>query len=441
MRTFTMVMAAVVVASLMGGVSSADWLQFRGPNGNGHIGKLSHPLKWSSENNIAWSQAIPGGGWSSPIVVGDRVFVTAAVDPDNTKPMGFAGGVRNMRGKKATAPLDFRLICLRLQDGSILWETSLANEQPKYAIHPSNTYATESPTSDGQHVFCYFAAVGQVAAVDLDGNVTWSTNIGAFSSGNGFGTGSSLALMDNQLFVQCDNDQSSFVVALDKANGNEIWKRERSSKTSWSTPFLWKHGEKTDLVICGSGTVTGYEPKTGKLRWELTNVSTAFTASPTSDGERVFFGNSGPMSQGPLIALDPGIEGKTKLDTDELPEGVAWAQMRAGPGMASPVVSGEYLYVCTRGILSCYNGKTGERVYKSRLPRCKSITASCWADDKHVFLLDESGKTFVIKAGPEFEIVGTNQIEDLFWSTAAVTDGALLLRGAEKLYCIRQPQP
>lgn len=440
-RATISILTLVFTFSLMLHEIRADWPQFRGPAGNGHIGKLSHPLEWSAEKNVAWSQSIPGGGWSSPIVVGDRVYVTAAVDPDNTKPMGFAGGVRNMRGKKPDTSLDFKLLCLSLQDGKILWETSLAQKQPKYPIHPSNTYATESPTSDGKHIFCYFAAIGEVAAVDMDGKVAWSTNVGAFPSGNGFGTGSSLALLDDQLFVQCDNDESSFVVALNKQNGKEVWKKERSSRTSWSTPFLWKRGDATDLVICGSGTVTGYDPATGDQRWRLTDVSSAFTASPASDGERIFFGNSGPMSQGPLIALGPGIEGTMKLDTENPPEGVAWAQLRAGPGMASPVVSGDYLYVCSRGILCCYNGKTGERVYKSRLPRCKSITASSWADDEHVFLLDESGKTFVIKAGPEFEIVATNQMDDLFWSTAAVTEGALLLRGAEKLYCIRAPQP
>ncbi len=147
------------------------------------------------------------------------------------------------------------------------------------------------------------------------------------------------------------------------------------------------------------------------------------------------------MSQGPLIALEPGIAGTMKLDTDNPPEGVADAQLISGAGMPSPVVSGDYLYVSSRSILCGSNGKTGERVYKSRLPRYKSITTSSRADDEHVFLPDESGKTFVIKVIPEFEIAATNQTDDLFWSTAAITNGALLLRGAEGLYYIRDPQP
>ena len=441
MRVVTFVLAWILVGSYLLDESFADWPQFRGPAGNGQIGELNHPVQWSMEQNLAWSRPIPGGGWASPIVVGERVFVTAAVDGNNTKPLGFTGGVRNMRGKRPTQPLDFKLICLSLKDGSVQWETSLVRKQPKYPIHPSNTYATESPTTDGKHVFCYFAAIGEVTAVDLDGKVVWSVNVGAFPSGNGFGTGSSLALKDGKLFLQCDNDKDSFVVALDAATGKEVWKQKRSSRTSWSTPFLWARGKRTDLVICGSGTVTGYDPNTGNTQWHLTNVSSAFTASPASDATHIFLGNSGPLSQGPLFAVGPEIQGEVSLDVSELPKGVAWAQLRSGPGMTSPVVSGEYLYVCSRGFLSCYLAKTGERIYKSRLPRAKSITASAWADDKHVFLLDEAGKTFVIKSGAEFKVVGENQLDDLFWSTPAVTQGTLLVRGVNKLYCIREKTP
>ena len=421
--------------------SLADWPQFRGPNGNGYIGKLNHPAQWSLKQNLAWSQPVPGGGWSSPIIIGKRVFITTAVDSKNTKPLGHAGGVRNMRGKKPTEPFDFKLICLSLEDGSLQWEKILAQVQPKYAIHPSNTYSTESPVTDGKHVFCYFATIGKVTAVDMKGKLTWTVDVGAFPSGNGFGTGSSLILSDGKLYLQCDNDKDSFIVALDSATGKEKWKRKRSSRTSWSTPFIWKHGKRTDLVICGSETVTGYDPSTGKTNWRLTNTRSAFTASPASDGKYIFLGNSGPFRQGPLLAIGPEIQGESRLDTSKLPKGVIWAKLRGGPGMASPVVSGNHIYVCSRGFLSCYNTKTGQQAYKSRLPSTKSIAASMWADDHHIFLLDESGKAFVIKAGSEFKIIRENQLDDLFWSTPAITNGALLLRGANRLYCIREKTP
>jgi len=441
MRNFCLFFVWFLAGSSFINQSFADWPQFRGPNGNGYIGKLNHPTQWSMKQNLAWSHPIPGGGWSSPIIVGKRVFVTTAVDSKNTKPLGHAGGVRNMRGRKPTEPFDFRLICLSLENGSLQWEKSLARKQPKYAIHPSNTYSTESPVTDGKHIFCYFATIGKVASVDLEGKLAWAVDVGAFPSGNGFGTGSSLTLSDGKLFIQCDNDKDSFVVALDTATGKEKWKRKRSSRTSWSTPFIWKQGKRTDLVICGSGTVTGYDPATGKTNWRLTNTRSAFTASPASDGKYIFLGNSGPFRQGPLLAIGPDIEGESRLDTRKLPKGVVWAKLRGGPGMASPVASGDYIYVCSRGFLSCYNTKTGQQAYKSRLPSSKSIAASMWADEKHVFILDESGKSFVIKSGPEFKVLGENDLDDLFWSTPAVANGALLLRGANKLYCIWEKKP
>ena len=416
----------------------ADWPQFRGPTGDGRVNVISHPKKWSTKENLAWSQAIAGGGWSSPIILGKKVFLTTAIDSKNTKPLGHAGGVRNMRGKKPTEPFDFKLICLNIQDGSLNWQKTITKKQPKFSIHPSNTYATESPVTDGKHVFCYFAAIGKVAAVDFEGQLVWNVDVGAFPSGNGFGTGSSLTLSKGKLFIQCDNDQDSFVLALDVANGKEIWKSKRSSRTSWSSPFLWKNKKRTDLVVCGSGTVTGYDPASGKTNWRITNARSAFTASPASDGRYIFLGNSGPMSQGPLFAIGPEVSEESKLDITKLPKGIKWAIQRGGPGMASPVVSGEYLYVCSRGFLSCYSTNSGKRIYKSRLPSSKSIAASMWADDEHIFLMDESGKTFVVRSGKEFEILAENQLDDLFWSTPAVSNGNLLLRGSNKLYCIRE---
>ena len=441
MRTAVFIFACLLSGAFFVNQSLADWPQFRGPNGNGYIGDLKHPAQWSMKKNMAWSRPVPGGGWASPIVIGERVFITTAVDSKNTKPLGHAGGVRNMRGKRPTEPLDFKLICLSLKDGSLQWERSVAREQPKYAIHPSNTYSTESPVTDGKHIFCYFASIGKVAAVGLKGKVVWSIDVGAFPSGNGFGTGSSLTLNDDKLFLQCDNDKDSFVLALDTATGKEQWKQKRSSTTSWSTPFIWKHEKRTDLVICGSGTVTGYDPASGKTNWKLTNTRSAFTASPASDGKYIFLGNSGPFRQGPLLAIGPSINGESKLDSTNMPKGIIWAKPRGGPGMSSPVVSGDYLYICSRGFLTCYNKKTGQEAYKSRLPSAKSIAASMWADEEKIFLMDESGKTFVIKSGPEFKILLENELDDLFWATPAITDGTLLLRGANKLYCIREKQP
>ncbi len=425
---------ALALASVS--VSQAQqWPQFRGPHGNGVLDRLEHPEVWGADANLAWSVETPGGGLSSPIVAGERVFLTTAVGAN--RPVSFAEGVRDMRPKRPEQALKFQVICLSLKDGSKLWEKTIEEKRPEYPIHASNSYATESPATDGEHVFVYFAATGTVAALDLAGQEIWRQNVGAYPTGNGFGPGSSLAFGDGNVFIQCDNDQSSFVVAFDAATGKQAWRKDREGRTSWSTPLYWKNQNRSELVTCGSGFVTSYDPKTGEELWTLTGISSAFSASPAADEERLYFGNSGPRSSGPLIAVNSKMTGRQAFSSDAEMQDVAWSKMNAGPGMSSPVSLGGYLYIPGRGILTCYSAADGAVAFKERLP-LQSMAASVWAAGQRVFLLDENGKTVVLEVGPEMKIVATNQIDDLFWSTPAAAGNSLLLRGVKKLYCIRQ---
>jgi outer membrane protein assembly factor BamB len=429
-----------VVATVVGccanlAVLADDWPMFRGPLGNGVLESTPHPVAWGEGNNIAWSVAIEGGGWSSPVVTSDRVFVTTAVG--HGKPVGFMDGVRNMRSTKPSEPIEFRLICLSLENGSLIWQKTLAKKAPQHPIHPSNTYATESPATDGQHVFTYFAAIGLVTAHDLDGNELWQREIGSYPSGNGFGTGSSVTIDDERVFVQCDNDESSFMIALDKSNGSQVWKKPREGRTSWSTPLVWKNANRTEVIACGSGFVTSYDPATGNELWKVSGIGMSFSGSPAADDERVYFGNSGPRSNGPLVAIGSQATGEFSFDAQNQSDQVAWFHMQAGPGMSSPIAVADVLYVPSRRIMTAYDVNEGTRLFKERL-NLQSTAASMWGSKDYVFLLDETGQTLVIKTGPQFEVVGQNTIDDLFWSTPAVAGNSLLLRGANKLYCIRE---
>ena len=436
MRIVALVIVTTFVFVAGDVLSAQDWPQFRGPLGNGVVPNLEHPEKWSYDENIAWSCEIPGGGLSSPIVIGEKVFVTTA-DGAN-KPVNFAGGVADMRPKKAESPLKFKVICLKLSDGSKVWEKTLATAKPKYGIHVSNSYATESPASDGKHVFAYFAAIGLVAAIDQDGNEIWRNEIGAYPTGNGFGTGSSITVGDQKVFVQCDNDESSFVVAFDSKTGKEAWRKPRDSRTSWATPIFWENNVRNELITCGSGFVCSYDPANGETLWKMDGIGMSFSASPAANADRVFFGNSGPRSSGPLVAVSAGMSGERQFSATAKMEKMPWAKMQSGPGMSSPVVVGDYLYVTGRSLLTCYSASTGEVVYKNRI-QLGSTAASLWAAGDRVFILDEKGKTLVVKCGPEFEVLATNQINgDVFWSTPAVAGKSLLIRGAKKLYCIRK---
>ncbi len=420
-------------------VNAADWSQFRGGTA-GRLERITHPLEWDAQINVAWSVPMSGAGWSSPVVVRDRIFLTAAVPADGSRPKGMMAGVSSMATYRNAKPVKhtFVVICLNVSDGRKLW-SRVVTEQVPPVVHPSNTYATETPATDGERVFTFFATTGDLIAWDLDGTRLWKQNVGTFKSGNGFGTGSSLAVADGNVFIQYDNDESSFVVAFDTASGQQVWRDNRSTRTSWSSPLVWKNELRSELVTCGAGVVTSYAPANGDVLWKLSGMESAFSASPAVGTDHIYFGMSGPGSAGPLVALPAGTGGEIQLNSKFEAEQVAWSLTRSGPGMASPVISNGYLYIPgSGGILNCYDEMTGERVYRTRVPRMATVAASLWADEEHVFILDENGTTHVIQSGPVFKLVSTNSIDDLFWSTPAVAGETLLLRGVEKLYCIRR---
>lgn len=417
---------------------SADWQQFRGGVA-GKFTELKHPMLWDNETNVAWSVPMQGSGWSSPVVAGDRVFMTAAIPADGSRPKGMMAGVASMGTYRSAKPVKYQFVvsCLNLKDGNQLW-TRTVDEMVPAVVHPSNTYATESPATDGQRLFSYFATTGSLIAWDMDGNEIWKKNVGPFKSGKGFGTGSSLAVADGRVFLQFDNDEQSFVVAYRTEDGQQVWRDDRSTRTSWSTPLIWDTGAQKELVTCGSGVVTSYDPADGKILWRLSGIQSSFSASPSTDSDHIYFGNSGPMSAGPLVAVKAGTRGEVQLDEKFESDKVVWSRTKSGPGMASPVVAKGYLYIPgSGGILNCYEAKTGERVYRTRVSKMGTVVASLWADDDRVFILDENGHTNVIQVGPEFKVLATNSVSDLFWSTPAIAGDALLLRGVEKLYCIR----
>jgi len=287
-------------------------------------------------------------------------------------------------------------------------------------------------------VFTFFATTGSLTAWSLEGELLWRRELGSFKTGNGFGTASSLAVSNDRVFVQFDNEENSFVASFNSDNGEEVWRAKRKSGTSWATPLIWRSGAQEQLVTCGSGIVTAYNPDDGEVIWRVDGVESSFSASPAIDDERVYFGNSGPMSAGPLVAVPSNSRGEIRLNGDFEAQDVAWSRTRSGPGMASPVVSGGRLFIPgSGGILNCYDAASGERIYRTRVPNMGTVAASLWADDQHVFILDENGSTYVIESAPEFRLSATNSIDDLFWSTPAVAGDTLLLRGVERLYCIR----
>ncbi|MBK9387841.1 MAG: PQQ-like beta-propeller repeat protein [Planctomycetes bacterium] len=431
----------LLFASLSGTSEPSDWPGFRGPGGRNVVAARAFPPDWSAERNLAWSVEIAGGGLSSPVVVGERVFVTTAVGNGDEIPQGMSGGLKSPMsrgggGPKPTLELSYRVLCLSLADGKTLWEREVGKNVPAFAVHPSNSFATESPTTDGQRVFAVFGALGRVVALDLEGKLLWRAEIGVQKTSNDFGWAISPIATQGLVLVQSDNDESGYLVAFDAATGEERWRDDRGKGTSWGSPVLWPAEGGEQLVCCGEGRVVAYDPKSGEQRWRVEGFGGSFSSSPAWDEERLYFGNSGPGRPGPLVAVPKSARGVIDLGAEK--PAVAWSVEKAGPGFSSPVVAGGFVYVLgSAGVLACYDAKSGERLYRERLPDAATIVASPWVAGDELFVLDEVGKTFVVKLGKSFEIARTSQLDGIYWATPSIAGNALLLRDARKLHCIR----
>jgi outer membrane protein assembly factor BamB len=273
--------------------------------------------------------------------------------------------------------------------------------------------------------------------VDAGGDVVWTRELGMFPMNADFGTGSALATAAGNVFVQCDNDESSFVAAFRMTDGEPAWRVERPKGSAWASPIAWTRGEVADLVVCGPGTVTGYAPESGEVRW-VVDVGGTFSSSPAIDGDLLIVGNSGRMQRGPLLAIDASVEGEVDAKESGADGPIAWNVGRAGPSFASPVaVNGMVWVINSQGILTCRDAATGEELYDERLPDARSVVSCPWTDGENVYILGEGGQTYVVAAAPEYELVATNEIEGTFWSTPSAAGGSLLLRSADSLICIR----
>ena len=433
-----------------------NWTQFRGPGGDGVAKESQIPAEWDKEKNIQWKVQIAGFGWSQPIIWGDKVFVTSAVSDKQKKPAaGFGGGGGGFGkggfggGRPPDAVYQFEISCLNAADGKVIWKQTAAEQKPTIPIHGSNTYATETPVTDGERVYAYFGMTG-VFCYDFSGKQLWKADLGSYTMTMGYGTGSSPVLADGRLFIQCDNEQKSFLAALDAKTGKELWRTPRSERTGWSTPLVWKTKDRTEIVCLGTPKVRAYDPATGKQLWELGGMNGQPHASMVANGDMLFvgtggspgfgggFGGGGGASGGtkPLFAVKAGASG----DISKSDDAVAWHLTQGGPSMASPLLYEGHIYVLDQrgGLLSCHDAKTGKQVYRERLSGGRGFTASPWAGNGKLFCLDDGGQTFVIQAGPEFKLLGKNSIGEMCWSSPAMAGGALFLRTVDYLYCIKE---
>jgi outer membrane protein assembly factor BamB len=382
---------------------------------------------------------IPGRGWSSPIVWGDRIFVTSSVSEGDTempKKGLYLGGDRDTASDKTHR---WMVYCIDLASGKILWEQVAHKGVPRHPLHLKNTYASETPVTDGERIYAYFGNVG-LFCYGLDGKPLWSKEFASLKTSNNWGTAASPVLYEDKLFIQNDNDQQSFLVALNKETGEQIWRVERDEKSNWATPYIWKNQQRTELVTAGRGKIRSYNLD-GQLLWELGGMSSIVIPTPLAkDG--LLYVTSGYVGdkKRPLFAIRPGAHGDISLgDNETSSQFILWCQKQGGPYNPSPIVYGDFLYVLyDRGFLSCYDARTGSEVYsrKQIAAGATAFTASPWANDGKLFCLSEDGDTFVIQAGPEFKVLGRNALNEMCIATPAAVRGSLILRTLTKLYRI-----
>lgn len=426
--------AFCILLALPAAARADDWPQLRGSSGGVVDSKLLPPASWGPSENVAWKFAVPGHGWSSPIVVGGRVFVTTCVADEKVKAPK-TGYYAPLDAKKHAGEHRWLLLCLDAATGKVLWEREAHRGEPQHPIHVKASYASETPASDGERIYAYFGNVG-LYCYDVAGKLLWSRTWDVVPTRLRWGTGASPILHGDRLYLVNDNEKESFLVAIDKRTGKDVWKVARDEKSNWATPFVWVHPKRTEIITCGTKKVRSYDLD-GKLLWELGPMSSICVPMPVT-GHGLLYVSSG-YEYGrprPVYAVRPGASGDISLGKDETSnQFVAWYREPAGAYHPTPLLLGDYLYVLySTGYLACFDARTGKTVYdRQRLEGF--FTASPWTCDGKIFCLSEEGTTYVVKAGPTFEHLSENRLDEVTMATPAIADGRLFLRTFDSLYC------
>ena len=461
-------LAMVSTVGLVVGAAGPEWPRFRGPEGN-PVSMVKLPDTWSKTQNVEWTAVIPGRGWSSPIVTGNRVFVTAATtDGVSKKPQvgtQYSNEYVAQLQKQGLSEKDIEakvmerdfelpnevtlhyfLYCVDLKTGKVNWKQEYHTGRPPGGRHRKGSFTSETPVTDGKLVYVYATSLG-LWAYDMKGRVVWKTPLENDPIYGDFGTGASPVLAGNLLVIVSDNEKQQFIAAFDKKTGKQVWRTNRDIKagnsaaarrTGWSTPYVWTTPGRTELVTIGPGFAISYD-LTGKELWRLAGMGGGPIPSPyASGGLLILNGGAGGL----LAAVKPGATGLLVAvgSGDTKPSAhVAWAVERAGTYLPTQVAYRGALYSLTdAGILSRYDATTGKLGYRSRIDGGVAFTSSPWASDGKIFCLNEEGKTFVVAAGEKYELLKVNDLDEFALATPALVSDRLLLRTETQLYSIRQ---
>jgi outer membrane protein assembly factor BamB len=417
-----------------------NWPQWRGPGGSGVSTEQNLPTEWSETKNVQWKTEIPGRGHSSPVIWGKKIFLTTSIEG---AVVPGAKAVTHIRHSEVYRHPDsvggdhsytIKVLCLDRETGKILWEKTAYDGTVYDDRHRKNTFASATPVTDGKYVWTLFDAEG-VYCYDFEGKLVWKTSLGKFAK-MGMGNGMSPVLYENLVILQCDQEDGgpgSFITALDKLTGKELWRVPRTQRKTWATPVLVRMPQRTELIASGAESTVSYDPATGKELWRSEGVVSHAIPSAVTGHGMVFV--SGGSSGQPKVAIGIRLGGSGDLKGTPY---VAWKYNKGTAYVPSPILYGDYLYLMTDGgIITCLEARTGEVKYEGgRAPVPATFSSSPVAFDDKILLTSEDGDTFVIKAGPAFEVIRTNSLGEPVYASIAIAAGRLFIRGEKHLYCI-----
>ena len=428
---------ALISASLVF-ADPEDWPGWRGPNANGVSAITSAPVTWSADRNVAWKTAIPGRGHSSPVVWGDRVFLTTDLEGEV---IPNAGPVKHiLEGQPFVHPDSvganrkhtLKLLCYDARSGKLLWDR-VAYEGPVFDdVARFNTYASPTAVTDGKFVYAYFESQG-LYQYDFEGRLKWKMSLGGIAT-QGVGTGVSPVIVGDKVVILADQDEgaNSFIAAVSAADGKIAWKTPRKSILTWTTPGVVDVDHKQQIIVPSAENVVAYEPATGKLLWETEGLEGNTVHTPVFGHGMVFVSAGYEKKKTMAIRLQPK-PGESRI---------AWTHEKGTGYIPSPILVGDYLYLMTDGgIMTCLDARTGEVKYEGkRFPAPARFLSPPVAFDGKILVTSEDGDTYILKAGTERELLGTNSLNDLVYSSLAVSRDSIYIRSTKALYCIREPK-
>ncbi|MCA1631728.1 MAG: PQQ-binding-like beta-propeller repeat protein [Acidobacteria bacterium] len=421
-----------------------SWASFRGNRAAGVAAGQNLPERWDAAKGLGvkWKTAIPGLAHSSPIVWGDRVYVTTAVSSrggDSFRHGLYGDG----DASDDRSPQQWKLYALDRRSGRVVWERTAFEGAPREKRHTKASYANSTPATDGRAVVAFFGSQG-LYAYDTAGRLLWKKDLGVLNAGAydlpeyEWGTASSPIIYKDLVIVQCDAQKDSFLLAADLKTGKTVWKTAREELPSWGTPTVYDGKARTEIITNASNFIRGYDPATGKELWRLGGSSKITAPTPVYSGDLIVVA-SGRRPEAPIFVIRAGASGDITLGKDQTSNAhVAWSRRQRGSYMPTPLIYGQHLYVLSnQGILDCYDLKTGAEVYRQHLPhKGGGFSASPVAADGKIYLPSEDGDIFVVKAGAQYELLATNPSGELLMATPAIASGTMFVRTQHHVFAV-----